>query len=259
MRILLIVFQGKRMFTAKLPGVSGVFRVMLAVSAGCQTPVSDDVKAASQLKAGSIITFGRYPQTESGEIKPIEWRVLEVKDNKALLLADKGLDTIPYDLKYAYVTWETSSVRQWLNTDFYNAAFNGSEKSRIAIAVLKNPDNPKNGTSGGGDTSDRIFLLSLDEVRWYFNQDGTERISRIPYAVNGGILKATPYAVKKGTWVSSDELQSSWWWLRSPGMFQDWASTVLHNGMLDFGGFPNYEKGGTVRPALWVRFETSNP
>ena len=79
-----------------------------------------DAFAWGSVKAGSIMTFGKYPQTALGEIKPIEWRVLEVKDNKALLLADKGLDAVPYHVEYSDITWKNSTIRQWLNSDFYN-------------------------------------------------------------------------------------------------------------------------------------------
>ncbi len=227
------------MFIAKLPGVSGVFRimllaVMLAVSAGCQ------LLASNEITAGSVIAFGRYPQTESGEIKPIEWHVMEVKGNMALLLADKGLDAVLYNTKWVDVTWETSFVRQWLNTDFYNAAFNDSEKSRIAIAVLKNPDNPKNGTSGGGDTSDRIFLLSLDEAGRYFMHDA-ERV-----------LMPTPYAVKRNVW-KSEYSGKSYWWLRSPGRYRDAASYVDPTGELDSSGHFVSFNYLAVRPALWIK------
>ncbi len=232
------------MFTAKLPGVSGIFRimlmaVMLAVSAGCQNLASDDAKVVSQLKSGSIITFGRYPQTESGEVKPIEWRVLEVKDNKALLLADKGLAGIPYNVQKMPVTWKTSSIRQWLNSDFYNAAFSESEKSRVSVTDLKNPDNPEFGTNGGDDTRDRIFLLSLDEAEWYLMYDADR------------VIKATPYADQNCVFVSS--AGRSFWWLRSPGHDQYFASIVKGGGEL-------YPSGNSIstchiaaRPALWIK------
>ena len=191
------------------------------------------------VKEGSIISFGRYPQTESGEVRPIELRVLEVKDGKAFLLADKGLDAVPYNTKNGEITWKNSSIRQWLNTDFYNTAFNDSEKSRIAITVLKNPDNPKYGTEGGGDTRDRIFLLSLDEAEWYLMYDAERR------------LNPTPYAVKRGAYVS-EMYWSSWWWLRSPGFDQGDASFVSAVGALCPSG--NYVGNDyyAVRPALWI-------
>ena len=191
------------------------------------------------VKEGSIISFGRYPQTASGDVKPIEWRVLEVKDNKAFLLADKGLDAVPYNTELVDVTWKTSSIRQWLNTDFYNVAFNDSEKSRIVITVLKNPDSPKFGTKGGGDTRDRIFLLSLDEAEWYLMYDA-ERV-----------LKPTPYAIKRGAWVY-EKLQSSFWWLRSPGGNQNDVSDISLDGVLNpYGGLVGNDCNA-VRPALWI-------
>ena len=198
----------------------------------------------SDVKVGSIITFGRYPQTESGDIKPIEWRVLEVKDNKAFLLADKRLKTVPYNTEFVKVTWKTSSIRQWLNTDFYNEAFNDSEKSRISITVLENPDNPKYGTDGGGETSDRIFLLSLDEAERYFKYD-SERV-----------LKLTPYDVKRGA-VVNEKLQPYFWWLRSPGINQYDASIVDKGGALDTFGYGVSDVSIDVRPALWLNLQSS--
>ena len=198
-----------------------------------------DAFAWGSVKAGSIMTFGKYPQTALGEIKPIEWRVLEVKDNKALLLADKGLDAVPYHVEYSDITWKNSTIRQWLNSDFYNKAFNDSEKSRISITVLKNSDNPKYGTLGGVDTRDRVFLLSLDEAEWYLIYDA-ERV-----------LQPTPYAVKKGAFTNK-RMQSSAWWLRSPGGNVCCAAGVYTDGALDFGCFDVRLDDISVRPALWI-------
>ena len=47
--------------------------------------------------------------------EPIKWRVLNRNGNDALLLADVALDDQKYNTDYAKVTWETSSMRSWLN------------------------------------------------------------------------------------------------------------------------------------------------
>ena len=220
-----------------MPGVFTVLRNMLL--AALFFFFAGNAFAWGDVKAGSVITFGRYPQTESGEILPIKWRVLEVKDGKAFLLADACLYAVPYNTELEPVTWKTSSIRQWLNTDFYNAAFNDSEKSRIAITVLKNPDNPKYGTPGGGDTRDRIFLLSLDEADWYLMYNA-ERI-----------LQPTPYAVKNGAVVNA--LWTIYWWLRSPGADQFNASGVGVGGGLNTHGVRvDLDYTAAVRPALWI-------
>ncbi|MBQ3681707.1 MAG: hypothetical protein II922_01320 [Succinimonas sp.] len=207
---------------------------------------AENAFAWDNLEVGMTIAFGRYPQTESSEVKPIEWWVLDVKDNKALLLSWKGLDSVPYNTEYKAVTWKTSSIRQWLNTDFYNTAFNDSEKSRIAITVLDNPDNHNPlkmnaDTPGGGDTRDRIFLLSYVEAAQYLPGD------------HARMLEATPYAVKRGVHLHEHRpLQSSYWWLRSPGRSASSATFVYSHGLMSYIG-DNVDYGHyAVRPALWV-------
>ncbi len=196
--------------------------------------------AWGDVKAGSVITFGRYPQTASGDVLPIVWRVLEVKDGKAFLLSEKGLDAVPFHAGKEGAAWKDSSIRQWLNTDFLNAAFDDSEKTSILVTVLKNPDNPLHGTPGGGDTEDRIFLLSLDEAARYFSDDA-ERT-----------LFPTPYAVKRGALARQKMSGSAFWWLRTPGRNHGFASCVRSGGMMiPMGCLVNIGRSA-VRPALWI-------
>ncbi len=187
--------------------------------------------AWDDVNVGSVITLGRYPQTASEEIKPIEWRVLEIKDNKALLLADKGLDVAPYNTEWEPASWKTCTIRQWLNADFYNKAFNDSEKSRIVITVVNVSDFPeiyKDAAKFNGITNDRIFLLSADEVRKYFKNDDEL------------IVKRTPYADSKD--------ESIGWWLRSRGYsIEDAMISSLSVRVSDMVHVKH-----VVRPALWV-------
>lgn len=89
---------------------------------------------------GQIVEFGRYPQTRDGEILPIKWKVLKIKNKKAFLLSKNALDQKPYDSRFCEtssltqsktVTWSNSYIRQWLNTDFLNKAFLDNEKKSI--------------------------------------------------------------------------------------------------------------------------------
>lgn len=54
--------------------------------------------------------------------EPIKWRVLNVNGNDAFLLADKGLDDQRYNTSKTNVTWETATIRSWLNG--YSASSN---------------------------------------------------------------------------------------------------------------------------------------
>ena len=60
--------------------------------------------------------------------EPIEWKVLKVENDgekKMLLVADKILDNIPFNETSETTVWENSSIRNWLNGEFYYTAFNG--------------------------------------------------------------------------------------------------------------------------------------
>lgn len=81
-------------------------------------------------KVGHYVSFGKYEQdnnTSNGKEK-IEWLVLEVKDGKALVISKYALDCKPYNTSSTNVTWETCSLRNWLNNDFINSAFSATEK-----------------------------------------------------------------------------------------------------------------------------------
>ena len=134
------------------------------------------------------IWFGNYWQEDTNgdgtadknDAKtPIKWRVLSVDGDDAFLLADKNLDCQRYNATYTDVSWETCTMRSWLNgygasdnvcgTDyssgnFLDYAFTAGEQSAIKTTNVVNEDNPDYGTEGGNSTSDRVYLLSVGEV-----------------------------------------------------------------------------------------------
>ena len=73
----------------------------------------------------------------------IEWLVLETKDGKVLVISKFALDCKQYNMTYTDVTWETCSLRKWLNSSFLDAAFSSEEKAMIpmvTVAAEKYPD-----------------------------------------------------------------------------------------------------------------------
>ena len=167
---------------------------------------------------GAYISFGKYEQdndTSNGK-EDIEWIVLDVIDGKALVISKYALDAQPYDIDVVSdCTWETCSLREWLNSAFINDAFSDSEKTMILTANL---------------TQDQVFLLSVAEVEEYFDSDGA------------GQFKATAYAQANGS--------GSYWWLRTPGKLPGYASYVTSGGNIALGGDILSVFG--VRPALWI-------
>ena len=116
---------------------------------------------------GDIITFGSYEQdnVSSNGKEPIEWIVLSNDGEKMLLLSKYALDCKQYNTEDTEITWENCTLRNWLNGSFYNTAFSEKEKLMIKKTIVVNDDNPESGTKGGNNTSDNIFLLSIDDMK----------------------------------------------------------------------------------------------
>ena len=210
----------------------------------------------AKFAVGNYVSFGTYPQTKAGnDATPIEWLVLARDGNKALLISRYGLDAQRYNKDNTSVTWETCTLRTWLNGMFYNKAFSSAEQAAILTTDV---DNSKSqcysgwSTSGGNNTQDKVFLLSYAEANKYFG---------VPYGNSSNTksrVAPTAYAIAHGTWTSSsnktaDGTDAGWWWLRSPGNYQDFAAVVDTDGSLR-NITVNYVSG-SVRPALWVNIE----
>lgn len=210
----------------------------------------------AKFAVGNYVSFGTYPQTKAGNDEtPIEWLVLAQDGNKALLISRYGLDAQPYNKDKANVTWENCTLRTWLNSTFYNKAFNSAERAAI---LTTNVNNSKSqcysgwNTSGGNNTQDKVFLLSYAEANQYFGvtyNNSSNTKSRVA---------PTAYAIAHGAWTSSsdktaDSVNAGWWWLRSPGSYQSFAARVSTAGSCGSNSV-SYDYGA-VRPALWVNIE----
>lgn len=185
--------------------------------------------AASDVRAGDTYEFGRYPQTADGGEEPITWRVLEVRDGKALLISKKALAARPFHSDMADVNWEHSELRSWLNYDFRSEAFADDEIDRICQSVLPTEK-----------TTDFLFLLSDDDARAYFDNDSQRT------------CEGTPYAKAHGLHVAKDSGLSHWW-LRSEGFLGNQAAGVHCSGMVYPGGFFVDNASMGLRPSCWVR------
>ncbi len=208
-----------------------------------------------EMQTRDVIEFGSYWQEDTNsdgaadqkdKKTPIKWQILKQDGDDLFLLADQALDCKPYNEEDTDVTWETCTLRSWLNSDFYDAAFSDSEKAAIKQTSVSNEDNPYYGTEGGNDTTDRLFLLSLSEI---VNTDYGFQ-SRTDFYDQARHAKATDYAKAQGCYTGSEG--TSWWWLRSPGDDSGSATNVNYVGyVLDYGGSVDIDGSG-VRPALHV-------
>ncbi len=188
--------------------------------------------------AGNYVFFGDYEQDNdvSNGKEDVEWLVLAKEDNKLLLISRYALDCQPYDTSGADVTWETCTLRSWLNDTFINDAFSSEEQAMIATTTAYADKNPYSNIDPGKDTQDKIFLLSFAEAKEYFSHNQTKQ------------CKATAYAEAQGAIVK----EKCQWWLRTPGRDIGTAACVCSTGEVSLYGVYTSFDGNAVRPAMWV-------
>lgn len=58
-----------------------------------------------------------------------------------LVISKYALDGQKYHSSYTDRSWAKSSLRLWLNEDFFNEAFNEEEQKRILSVTITNDDN----------------------------------------------------------------------------------------------------------------------
>lgn len=193
------------------------------------------------VKVGSVIKFGNYPQNDQYKKEPIEWRVLAVEGGKALLISQYALDWKRYNEGGEATSWKKCSLRKWLNNDFVKSAFSDTEQSLILLSEVTADKNPKYDTNQGFDTDDRVFLLSAKEAEQYFKNNEDRKCIPAKFAVNNG---------------ASQYDGVCWWWLRSLGHYGSSATYVNTFGSVYYDGNFENRNDGSVRPALWINLKS---
>ena len=166
---------------------------------------------------GKVVEFGSFEQGDGR--RPISWRVFEIKDGKALLISEKGLDARRFNPEGRGSEWKYSELRTWLNSDFMNSAFNAAELGKIDQV-----------------DGESVFLLSKAEVERFFPDRNSRRCAPTKYAEKRGVEPIDGFAR---------------WWLRAPGNGSFYASFVQAKGL--FNNSYVYCEEIMVRPAVWVR------
>lgn len=193
---------------------------------------------------GDVVVFGSYPQNSENisEKEPIEWIVLDQKDDSILCVSKYLLDCRPYHEVLEETTWEKCTVRKWLNDVFVLVAFTAEERKKLLLSKVENP---------AQNTQDRVFLLSIDEVEAFLQLEHRA-------------AKTTAYSRAQGAWLlqkdgAKTELKDNGtWWLRyygeaseeSEGEF-DFISCVNYDGVIEPAAESVNNNSCCVRPAVW--------
>ena len=163
----------------------------------------------------------------------------------------------------ASVTWENSATRRILNSEFLSEHLDDDERMRVMPVSLENEWNPFGDGHGKGRcaaTTDRVFMLSLDETVRYLSKDPEAEEMAL---IHGEVLYTrTPldagcpirFHIEDlwGEWAEDadyDELSKR----RLPGIRRRFPEIdgVLEHTMNAWVGVDEDEI--SVRPAMWVQ------
>lgn len=182
-----------------------------------------------ELAVGNVVTFGSYEQDAdfSNGKEPLEWDVIGQKGDRYLLITHYVIDGKKYDdsssdttlqanenKSVTQVTWAKSSIRKWLNGDFYAEAFTEKEQSKILqthnettdfrafdtgyLGFATGTSEAKKANGLGGDAAnDYVFLLSYEEFVTYFKPETAATMSN-RMQCGKAIVSPTKYARNQG-------------------------------------------------------------
>lgn len=221
-------------FTLKLHGVMLALAFLLAFSSAAA------VSAENGDALPDTVSFGG-----------LYWMVLTVEEDRALILSERALEFRMFHPLRDDVTWEQSELRDYLNNEFLYSNFTSAERQLILPAWITNEDNRWFGTSGGNDTLDYLFLLSIEEVTEFFGDSG--QLGDRYHQDNFWWGIRDQYSPERITRNPAGVM--SWWWLRSPGNYNSGAVMVSPRGNVHVAGYNELRGGAWIRPALWLDLE----
>ena len=182
------------------------------------------ITSVDQVKMYDEMTFGAYPQ-DGADDEPIRWIVIGKYRNLIRLISTVALDSRPYHSTNQVVSWESSSLYQWLNSTFKNAAFTSVEQAVLA---------------------ENITLLNVEEAK------------ALPIELRK--TTSTKHAIDCGA-----DPQKCFWWLRDAMMHQvqenTWpyqmvdaycGSMVLDTGEVTKGSYQVDLEHKTIRPVIVI-------
>ena len=199
---------------------------------GSMRDAGDIESAISAIREGIVVPWNKGGDRAKSTIAlgGYIWRVLDKSTvdgaSEALLLAEHIVDLRPFHERFVDITWEDSSIREWLNLDFLSGL---PFSDRIIDSDNYDMRSPR---ATMRNTTDGVFLLSYDEIRGYLPKQ-KDRI---------------------GTrWDGKDWV----WWLRSSGDLLRGAAVVRLDGGDVSGWNLNVGSGYVgVRPALRINLES---
>lgn len=251
------------MKTEKSKWIAMLLALILALSvlAGCSSPGADDADETPPPTPTTAPQEDEAPgPTAAPEAAPVQvgdvvqlgwldWRVIELRDGKALVISEYVLDDRLYNEEWQS-RWDISEIRSYLNGEFFDEVFSAAEQAQVCETNVINGNNPWNeAVSGGSDTRDKVFLLSLEETVKYFGDSG-KLANKPDYEEENGF--DDEFSQDRVAYNLYGDAQG--WWLRSPGNQSTTAAFINYKGFVNVNG-NHVQNWGGVRPALWLKLD----
>ena len=193
----------------------------------------------------------------------IEWIILKKENDRALIVSKYIIDGLIFGNNNE---WDKSTIRTWLNEDFYNNSFSDKEKAYINETIIntKGPEYVKENYNV--TTTDKIFLLSNEEINQYFDDYGsTNKLA------TSTCCKEVLDRITDESYYTKSFTNRISWFLRNPGQ-QPGLSNEETNTVLDYDTYvSNVDKRGYctiydcevecnkkygIRPAMWINIDS---
>ena len=209
---------------------------------------------------GSTKTFADGSEMNNGEtyffkVEPIKWKIISTDGTKNLVTTDLLLDVKEFHASVADRTidgqtvgannWEYSDLRTWLNSDFIDLAFDGSDEDYVLTSTVENgAEVSREGDrfTDCNDTEDKVFLLSYKDVigTGFDTDDGVSETRTV---------KVSDYARAKGAYMPNGE--GGYWWLRN-GSDSLWTvCTVNYEGDVSYLSWSAQNDACCIRPTMY--------
>jgi len=260
----------KKQIVSTVAAVLSVLLLLTACDSPAPLPVANSDKDSVHTQESQPASDIKIPEAmDIYEFSGYEWLVLDVQDDKMLILSNKILESREFNEFSPVISleanWEYCTLRAYLNGEFYENTFTKSEKSRIIETEIQNKNNQWFGNDGGNDTLDKVFLLSLEEIVQYFGDSGqlSSRLSDVTWHIDDEYNDARIAQHVGGRYAQRDredvytiiDADAPWkWWLRSPGNYPNGAVWVTDTGTVLVSGETHHNYSSGVRPAMWISY-----
>lgn len=187
-------------------------------------------EVTSTLPSIKVPRIGAHLKLGTYDGHPISWMVLDVSNDKALLISDIGLTSGRYNDNLLPTTWADSTLRKWLNEQFFYEAFSSAEQSRICLHRVKPEVDERHELYAGPSTEDHVFLLSILEYEKYYLNRHKKWVCKMP----DGRLRQC--------------------WLRNYGLDRTRAAFIGRSGSIHAGGSLVNSSRNAIRPMIWIKY-----